>query len=91
MEKIDHNRIIKIISETIREPIEKIDMESKASDFELLIVIFLNDPLLLRTSTPLEHVLEFTSTSIFLNSEFIIATHPPIIFSSLLYKGYSFI
>ena len=33
MEKIDHNRIIKIISETIREPIEKIDMESKASDF----------------------------------------------------------
>ena len=33
MEKIDHNKIIKIISETIREPIEKIDMESKASDF----------------------------------------------------------
>ena len=33
MEKIDHNKIIKIISETIREPIEKINMESKASDF----------------------------------------------------------
>ena len=33
MEKIDHNKIIKIISESIREPIEKIDMESKASDF----------------------------------------------------------